>query len=71
MKAKDFKLFAYKGPIMVEDNCVQEVWNADTMAFDKRDAYNKLVMMCRHSALDFIDRSIKISLPGRLTEVRI
>ena len=69
MKVKDFKLFTYKGPIMVDDNCINESWCAETQAFSKHDAYNNFVMKCRYSTLDFLDKNVKITLPGRLIEV--
>lgn len=70
MKARDFKLFIYKGPIMVNDNCVKESWTAETSATNKSDAYNRFVMKCRYSMLDFLDRNVKVTLPGRLIEVQ-
>lgn len=66
-----FKLFAYKGPIMVEDNCVNECWTAETNALNKDDAYNRFIMKCRYSAFDYLDRGVKITLPGRLMEVNL
>lgn len=66
---KRFKLYFYKGPILIEDNCFRESWRAETVAINKNDAYNRFIMKCRREALDFIDPNIKITLPGQLSEV--
>lgn len=67
----NIKRFVYKGPIMVEDDCVNECWTAETNALDEKDAYNRFIMKCRHSAFDFLDMRIKITLPGKLMEVKV
>lgn len=65
---KDFKLYFYRGPVMINDNCVKNSWKAETMALDKRDAYNKFVMKCRYLAVGFLEGNAKITLPGQLSE---
>lgn len=65
------KLFSYRGPVLVDDNCIKKSWSAETQAISKNDAYNKFVMKCRYSALDFVDKNVKVTLPGQLIEVNL
>ena len=65
------KLFSYKGPVMVNDNCIDNSWSVETSAFDRRDAYNRLVMKVRNIMIDSLDMNAKITLPGRLVEVKL
>lgn len=71
MKHDMYKLFVYKGPVMVDDNCINETWEAETMAVDRTDAYSRLVMKNRHSNILEIDSDSKVTLPGRLIEVKM
>lgn len=65
------KLYRYKGPVLIDGNCVTESWLVDTSAFDKDDAYNRLVMKYRHAGLDDVDPNAFVVLPGQLIEVKL
>lgn len=65
------KLYSYKGPIMVNDNCINNSYELKTSAFNKRDAYNRMIMRIRNFLLDDIDMNAKVTLPGRLSEVKL
>ena len=71
MSKRDFKLYSYKGPVMIDDNCVNKSWRGETSAYNKRDAYNRLTMRCRHDITDFFGEDVKVTLPGQLIEVRV
>lgn len=67
------KLFVYKGPIMVDDNCVKTDWSRDVSALDKKDAYNNFVMIAKYFLEEVADipMNSKVTLPGSLIEVRL
>lgn len=64
------KLFVYKGPIMIDDSCVTEEWDSEVSAFDKTDAYNQFVMKVKIMNIEDL-ASRKVTLPGRLIEVKL
>lgn len=63
-------LYSYKGPVMVDDNCLKNSWSSETIARNKTEAYNNFVMKCKRTLEDVYGMNIKVTLPGRLNEVK-
>ena len=63
----DAKKYKYKGPIMGVDRCIQENWEAETMAVSARKAKSNLTY--RWKKQHGYEATYPISLPQSLTIV--
>ena len=61
----DYRVYAYDGPVMIFDQCVESRWHAETMAPSQGKALSNL----KYQYTKRINRlpGCKVTLPGKLT----
>lgn len=59
--------YAYQGPVMVFDKCVNDNWKAETMAVSRGKAMSNLKYRWKKENDRIV--SCKVTLPGKLVEI--